>query len=86
MTLDETVVHGSRERLHRAVSNLLDNAVKWSPGGGTVEVPEALRGAWTNVLTGEEHELGAQAALDDLPAALAPLIDAEALGKDDVPR
>ena len=37
-TLDETVVHGSRERLHRAVSNLLDNAVKWSPDGGTVEV------------------------------------------------
>ena len=36
--LDETVVHGSRERLHRAVSNLLDNAVKWSPDGGTVEV------------------------------------------------
>jgi two-component system sensor histidine kinase MprB len=35
---DETVVHGSRERLHRAVSNLLDNAVKWSPDGGTVEV------------------------------------------------
>jgi two-component system sensor histidine kinase MprB len=36
--LDDTVVHGSRERLHRAVSNLLDNAVKWSPDGGTVEV------------------------------------------------
>jgi two-component system, OmpR family, sensor histidine kinase MprB len=35
---DETVVRGSRERLHRAVSNLLDNAVKWSPDGGTVEV------------------------------------------------
>ena len=35
---DESVVHGSRERLHRAVSNLLDNAVKWSPDGGTVEV------------------------------------------------
>jgi len=40
-TLDETVVHGSRERLHRAVSNLLDNAVKWSPEGGTVEVTVA---------------------------------------------
>ena len=26
------------------------------------------------------------AALADLPAALAPLIDAQALGKDDVPR
>ncbi len=37
-TFDESVVHGSRERLHRAVSNLLDNAVKWSPDGGTVEV------------------------------------------------
>jgi two-component system sensor histidine kinase MprB len=37
-TLEETVVHGSRERLHRAISNLLDNAVKWSPGDGTVEV------------------------------------------------
>ena len=37
-TFDETVVHGSRERLHRAVSNLLDNAVKWSPDGGAVEV------------------------------------------------
>ncbi len=37
-TLDESVVHGSRERLHRAVSNLLDNAVKWSPDGGAVEV------------------------------------------------
>ena len=36
--LDEMVVHGSRERLHRAVSNLLDNAVKWSPDGATVEV------------------------------------------------
>jgi two-component system sensor histidine kinase MprB len=36
--LDEIVVRGSRERLHRAVSNLLDNAVKWSPDGGTVEV------------------------------------------------
>ena len=35
---DDTVVHGSRERLHRAVSNLLDNAVKWSPDGGAVEV------------------------------------------------
>jgi two-component system sensor histidine kinase MprB len=32
------IVRGSRARLHRAVSNLLDNAVKWSPPGGLVEV------------------------------------------------
>ena len=36
--LDETVVRGSPERLHRAVTNLLDNAVKWSPAGAAVEV------------------------------------------------
>jgi two-component system, OmpR family, sensor histidine kinase MprB len=42
--LDATVVHGSRERLHRAVSNLLDNAVKWSPDGGTVKVRVADAG------------------------------------------
>ena len=35
---DNTVVRGSRERIHRAVSNLPANAVKWSPAGGVVEV------------------------------------------------
>jgi two-component system, OmpR family, sensor histidine kinase MprB len=33
-----SVVHGSRPRLHRAVRNLLDNAVKWSPPGQSIEV------------------------------------------------
>jgi two-component system sensor histidine kinase MprB len=32
------LVHGSRARLARAVGNLLDNAVKWSPPGAAVEV------------------------------------------------
>jgi two-component system, OmpR family, sensor histidine kinase MprB len=36
--LDETWVEGRSERLTRAVGNLLDNALKWSPDGGTVEV------------------------------------------------
>jgi len=31
-------VRGEPERLARAVYNLLDNAAKWSPSGGTVEV------------------------------------------------
>ena len=35
---DPCVVRGSRAGLHRAVSNLLDNAVKWSPAGATVHV------------------------------------------------
>jgi len=36
--LAETMVVGQANRLDRAVSNLLDNAGKWSPAGETVEV------------------------------------------------
>src|SRR5439155_11832653 len=36
--VEPTVVRGEPERISRAVSNLLDNARKWSPEGGLVEV------------------------------------------------
>jgi len=39
--LEESVVHGSPERLHRAVANILDNAAKWSAAGVPVEVKVA---------------------------------------------
>jgi two-component system sensor histidine kinase MprB len=29
---------GARSRLERAVDNVLDNAIKWSPSGGTIEI------------------------------------------------
>jgi two-component system sensor histidine kinase MprB len=38
LELEPTLVHGEPERIARAVMNLLDNARKWSPAGGTVEV------------------------------------------------
>jgi len=38
VVLQPTWVEGRSERIMRAVGNLLDNALKWSPDGGTVEV------------------------------------------------
>ena len=42
LTFEESIspglVTGDPQRLGRAISNLLDNAAKWSPDGGTVEV------------------------------------------------
>ncbi len=58
--LEPTVVAGEPERVSRAVSNLLDNAVKWSPPGGVVEV--ALR---DGTLTVRDHGPGFDP--EDLP-------------------
>lgn len=37
-TLEPTTIQGVPSRLERAVANLLENAVKWSPDGGRVDV------------------------------------------------
>jgi two-component system, OmpR family, sensor histidine kinase MprB len=36
--LEPTLVHGEGDRIARAAANLLDNAAKWSPPGGAIEV------------------------------------------------
>jgi two-component system sensor histidine kinase MprB len=38
LDIEPTTVSGQADRIGRAVSNLVENAGKWSPDGGTVEV------------------------------------------------
>lgn len=58
--LEPTTVLGAHDALARAVANLLDNAAKWSPAGGAVEV--FLRGSTLQV---RDHGPGIDEA--DLP-------------------
>ena len=58
--LEPTLIEGEPERVGRAVTNLLDNARKWSQPGGTVEVRLS-----DGVLSVRDH--GAGFAEDDLP-------------------
>lgn len=60
LSLEPTIVLGQADRIGRAVSNLIDNARKWSPAGGVVEV--ALK---DGVLSVRDHGPGFQEA--DLP-------------------
>jgi two-component system sensor histidine kinase MprB len=60
LNADACIVSGSRARLARAVGNLLDNAVKWSPPGQPVEVSVDA-----GEVTVRDH--GPGIAEDDLP-------------------
>ncbi len=60
VSVEPTIVRGQADRIGRAVSNVVDNARKWSPEGATVEV--ALK---DGVLSVRDHGPGFQEA--DLP-------------------
>ena len=58
--LEETLIRGVPATIERAISNLLDNAAKWSPPGGQVQV--TVR---DGAVTVRDH--GPGIAADDLP-------------------
>jgi two-component system, OmpR family, sensor histidine kinase MprB len=58
--LDESTVHGVTSTIERAIGNLLDNAAKWTPIGGQVELAVA-----DGVVTVRDH--GPGIAEEDLP-------------------
>ena len=60
LNLEPTVVRGQADRINRAVSNLLENARRWSPADGAVEI--ALK---DGVLTVRDHGPGFKES--DLP-------------------
>jgi two-component system sensor histidine kinase MprB len=60
LTLEPTIVRGQADRIGRAVSNLVDNARKWSPAGAAVEV-----GLKDGVLSVRDHGPGFQES--DIP-------------------
>jgi two-component system, OmpR family, sensor histidine kinase MprB len=58
--LQESLVHGVPSTIERAVANLLDNAAKWSPPGGPVEI-----GVRDGIVTVRDH--GPGISEEDLP-------------------
>jgi two-component system sensor histidine kinase MprB len=60
LALEPTIVRGQADRIGRAVSNLIDNARKWSPAGASVEIALV-----DGVLSVRDHGPGFQEA--DLP-------------------
>ncbi|MGO9489568.1 MAG: ATP-binding protein [Solirubrobacteraceae bacterium] len=71
LDLEPTVVTGPADRIGRAVSNLVDNARKWSPPGGVVEI-----GLHDGVLSVRDHGPGFEEA--DLPFVFDRFYRAEA--------
>ncbi|MCP9805368.1 HAMP domain-containing histidine kinase [Cyanobium sp. T1B-Tous] len=56
-------VRGDSSRLHRALLNLLDNALRYSPDGGVVDVSLARRGDWCQIGVADQ---GSGLSEDDL--------------------
>jgi signal transduction histidine kinase len=57
-------IQGNEERVSRALGNLLDNAIKFTPGGGMVSVSLRQQGQWAELWV---QDTGIGIPVDDLP-------------------
>jgi two-component system phosphate regulon sensor histidine kinase PhoR len=69
-------IRADAHRLEQALVNLLDNAVKYTPGGGTITVRMMSEGGYVRVEVGDT---GPGIAPDDLPHLFEPLYRAESV-------
>jgi signal transduction histidine kinase len=67
-------VRADADRLEQALTNLLDNAIKYTPGGGAVTARLASEGGYVRV---EVSDTGPGISPDDLPHLFEPLYRAE---------
>ena len=58
------IIQGSEERVSRVLGNLLDNAIKFTPGGGMVSVRLRQQGEWAEL---QVQDTGIGIPADDLP-------------------
>jgi signal transduction histidine kinase len=61
---DRALVLGDRDRLHQLLLNLVDNAIKYTPAGGTVRLSLYRREDWVQVSVADT---GVGIAKEDLP-------------------
>jgi signal transduction histidine kinase len=61
---DAVTIQGSEERVSRVLGNLLDNAIKFTPGGGKVSVRLRQQDGWAEL---QVQDTGIGIPVDDLP-------------------